>query len=337
MLSSDKLEQIIQSLLRLNMLDSVNKSFQRDLLASIISPVLKPRTPGQSHEVVVGESGIRIGPSVSTSVSEVFDRITMIIGYLKQHLPTHMSLSLSETTMPVISSKLISLWLVPEVPIGLDGLHDFEKTLDRVIKFCRTVERLEWQGHEELVSWVDQVPRLWLTRRRGDSLDQVRKVLTASKGVTRKVERVEKELVSKKNDVLLEGGATDDWDADWDNENAEELNSQVHTTETGEEEDVSAWGLDDDTEESHSGDAEAAEDDEAGDAWGWGDDEEDQNREKAAPAIASKKQNGTSTKQSSSPKEITLTEYYTVTDIPDSVIALIQRQISDSGYLSKAE
>ncbi|KAL1965664.1 hypothetical protein VTN77DRAFT_5341 [Rasamsonia byssochlamydoides] len=337
------LERTIESLSRLNMLDAVNKTFQRDLLTSIIYPILQPPVHGESHDISVGEFGIRIETSSSpTPVSELFDRVDTVLGYLQQRLPVSISKPLSEGIVPVISSRLINSWLSPAIPIDLDDLNAFEKTLGRVMQFCQTLEGFGWHGQEELVSWVNQVPRLWLTRRRVDSLDQVRKILTASKGLTRKVERVEKEIVSSKDDVLLEGGTTEDWDAGWGNEN-EESNGPAPTKEAVDEEDVSAWGLEDETEDMKAASeppaADSLEDDDAGDAWGWGEDEDDQSpeEEQKAGATAPKHANGQEAKQSSSPREITLTEHYTVTDIPDSILALIRRQISDSEALSKPE
>jgi centromere/kinetochore protein ZW10 len=162
--------------------------------------------------------------------------------------------------------------------------------------------------------------------------------------VTRKVERVEKEMVSSKDDVLLEGGTTEDWDADWGHENEEDSNRAAPMHYADDEEDVSAWGLEDDSEDVGAGSehrrADSAEDEEPGDAWGWGEDDDDQNPEegqRGGATTAAKHENGHQKKRSSSPKEITLTEYYTVTDIPDSIVSLIRRQVSDSEALSKPE
>lgn len=334
------LEQTIESLSRLNVLDAVNKSFQKDMLTSIIYPILHPPVHGETNDISVGEFGIRIERSTSpTPVSAIIDRVDTVLGYLHQRLPVSISKPLSEEIVPVVSSKLIDSWLSPAIPVDLHGLDAFEKTLGRVMEFCQTVEGFGWHGQEALVSWVNQVPRLWLTRRRVDALDQVRKVLAGSKGATRKVERVEKEMVSSKDEVLLEGGTSEDWDAGWGNE--EESKGPAPTKEVDDEADVSAWGLEDEDIKADNGPpaAESAEDDDAGDAWGWGDDEEDQIPEEGqkADATAPKHQNGQEAKQSSSPKEITLTEYYTVTDIPDSILALIRRQVSDSEALSTPE
>jgi len=342
-LPDDSLEHTISALLRLNMLNTVNETIQRDLISSIIDPILLPNASGQSRGVSVGEFGIRIEPlSPPVPVTDVFERIIQVLRYLRQHLPTSISDPLSETIIPAISSKLISFWLSPAIPTDLNGLIGFEDTLDHVLQFARTIETFGWRGQEELVSWVNQAPRLWLTKRRVNSLDEVRKVLAASKGTTKKVERVEKERVSSKDEVLLESGSTEDWDAGWDNENEDESNNPAQKKDADDDEDVSAWDLDVETddikEENKPATTESMEDDDAGDAWGWGDDDDDQTTDNAQePAAAASKpvngQNGTHSSQ----REITLMEYYTVTDIPDSILEIILRQITDSKAISQPE
>ncbi|KAJ9200695.1 hypothetical protein DTO164E3_1451 [Paecilomyces variotii] len=339
------LELTIIALSRVNMLDSINDSFQKDLLASIFNLILLPSLPGKSFAVSVQESGIFLESLSTASIAEVLERVARVLGYLKQHLPTSISARLSEIVIPTISSQLISSWLSPSIPTDLDGLHDYEDTLERVLQFSKTIEKFGWNGQTELVSWVNQAPRLWLARRRVSSLDEVRKALADSKGTTRQVERVEKEKVSSENEALLEGGATDDWDASWENENEEATNDANAKHSAEDEEDVSAWGLDEDDGDTKVDEpiaGESPEDDEAEDAWGWGDDEEQEldkgESMQAPPTAASLKQvNGRSDKHAPAEREITLREYYTVTDIPDSILATVVRQITDSHNLSQEE
>jgi centromere/kinetochore protein ZW10 len=241
---------------------------------------------------------------------------------------------LSDSFIPAISSKIISHWLSTAIPTKLADLSEFEATLDHVLQFTNTIESLNLHGQEELVSWTTQAPRLWLTRRRVDSLDQVRKVLAASKGDSRQVERIERRQVSETDEVLLDNSTSDDWDAGWDDEKENAQNND--------EEDVSAWGLDDDTDEpkvTKANDASGVDDDETGDAWGWGEDDEDEDQ-----AAAEYPQNGNTTaepvranedRSDAISKEITLREYYTITDVPDSILQIIRQQISDFEIISK--
>lgn len=337
------LEETIAALSRLDMLVAANDKLQKDLLSAIINPILLPSVPLQSRGVRVDASGITVDAEPTTStVSEVLNRITQVLGYLEQNLPTSILTPFSDYFIPSLSSKIISSWLSSAIPTELSGLDEFENTLDHVLKFTKTIETLSWRGHEELVSWVNQAPRLWLTTRRVDSLDQIRRVLTAARGATKQVERVEKQQVSEADEALLENGPSDDWDAGWDDDNEEETNGKP-AAQPEEEADVSAWGLDDDKDDvpETKPDAAAApaadDEDDAGDAWGWGDeDDETQEKPSQSPAAdATKPTNGNASSGQSASREVTLRETYMVTDIPDSIVDVVLQQITDSQTISQ--
>lgn len=331
----EALEETISALARFDELPAASDKFQKDLFLDILDPILLPNMGGYSYGIRVEESSIVVNPEPSpASVSDVLDYIARIFSFLRHSLPDSILTSLSDSFIPAVSSKIISHWLSSAIPTELDGLDEFEATLNHVLQFTKTIESLDWHGQEELVSWANQAPRLWLTRRRVDSLDQVRQVLAASKWDTRQVERVEKRQVSETDEVLLDSSTSDDWDAGWDDEKEEE-------TANNADEDVSAWGLDDDTDDTKATKPyiSDADEDEAGDAWGWAEDDEDDQApaEKAAPKKVTAEQpvkgNGTGTR--TNPKEITLRENYTITDVPDSIIRIIRQQISDSETISK--
>lgn len=216
------MEETVAALLRLELFPSVNEKFQRDLTATIIDAIILPGVDGRSHGVRVGEFAINVDPEPSAApVSEVLDRIVEVLGYLRCCLPTLILDLLSDSFVPKLSSDLISGWLSSAIPTDLSGLGEFEKTLNHVLQFTQTLESLGWHGEEELVSWVQQAPRLWLTRRRIHSLDQVRNVLAAKGGITRQVEKVETENVTQADQTLLHT-TFDEWHAQWDN-NKEEV------------------------------------------------------------------------------------------------------------------
>lgn len=341
---ADSLENTIVSLSRLGLLAPANDRFQKDLISTIIDPILLPRKGRTSHGVTVLEDGIHVDPQPSVAtVAETLNRITSVLNYLREKLPSSISVSLSPSLIQVVASKAIAGWLASEIPTDLDGLGEFEMTLDHVLQFAKTIESWGWSGQEELVSWVKQAPRLWLTRRRVDSLDSVRKVLATSKGTTKRVERVEREKVSQAEGALLENAANDDWDAEWDEEKEEVGPGEASNTQPQEEdEDLDAWGLDEEEQQTLKEEAgqpatASTEDDDAAEVWGWGDDEEekgDQNHPSQA-SLDQKQANGGKAAQTSSPREVTLTEVYTITDIPDSVLRIIQQQIADSKDITK--
>jgi centromere/kinetochore protein ZW10 len=305
--TEDALEETISALARLDELAAVNEQFQKDLFLVVIDPILLPSRNGYSHGIQVLEGSICLEPEPSpASVRDVLDRVGTVLAFLHHSLPLAIQSPLSDTFIPAISSKIISHWLSTAIPTELEGLGWFEATLNHVLGFTKLIGSLNWHGQEELLSWVNQAPRLWLTRRRIDSLDQVRKVLSASKGDSRQVERVEKRQVHASDEVLLDNSTLDDWDAGWDDQN--------HDDEV-----VSAWGLDNDKDDSKAAKASAGVDDEeddgAEDAWGWAeDDEEDQSFEDTAPNKAvteAKPSQDQKHKSQSGPREITLKEHYT--------------------------
>jgi centromere/kinetochore protein ZW10 len=326
--TEDALEETISALAQLDELATANDQFQKDLFLVVMDSILLPDSNGYSHGIQVLEGSIRLEPEPSpASVRDVLGRVGTVFTFLHQSLPLAISSSLSDTFIPAISSKIISHWLLTAIPTELEGMGWFEATLNHVLDFTKLIGSLNWHGQEELVSWVNQAPRLWLTRRRVDSLDQVRKVLSASKGDSRQVERVEKRQIHASDEVLLDNSTLDDWDAGWDDQNHDDV-------------DVSAWGLDDDKEDSKATKAKAGvdddEDDGAGDAWGWAeDDEEDQSFEDTAPSKAATEAKPSRDQSHSGPREITLKECYTITDVPDSILHIIRQQVADSVAISQ--
>lgn len=336
------LDVVIAGLTRLEILAPANDKLQKDILSAIIDPILVPSVEFQSRGVRVGDSGVEVEPEASkATVPEVLDRISQVLGYLQKSLPASISATFSDYFIPTLSSKIITSWFTSAIPTELERLGEFEGTLDHIVKFSQSVESLGWHGHEELVSWVNQAPRLWLTGRRVDSLDQVRKVLAASHGTTKQVERVEKEQV-KADEAMLDNGPTDDWDAGWDDENDEETNEKP-AEPAEDEEDVSAWGLDDDAKDGAPEDKTGTtgpveEDDDADDAWGLGDEEDEQpQKEPSEPPTTTKAKpaNNPEEAKGNSSREVTLRETYMVTDIPDSILNVLRQQITDSEAISQ--
>lgn len=338
--SLSRLEETISALDRLKLLDGIISSLEKDLYTSIIGPILHPSDVEGGNTVSIEEKLIRVSPrqSEKSDIIKTFDDLTSILTYIQQRLPVSITNPLSAKIIPTISSALISSWLSYYIPISLADVDSFQATLDRVSRFSQTIEEFGWPGTSELTTWVRQIPRLWLTKRRVNSLDEIRKALSASTGETKKVERVEKEKVSSKDEVFAENHADDDWDA-WGSD--EEHTKPDMAGGNSDEEDVSAWGFDDDLEEKDANaDQEPAEDiDDAADAWGWEDEDDETEATKAPkpPAEEPPKPVNGESRDSSTQREVTLKELYTVTDIPDSVAAIVLRQVSDSKELSGSE
>ncbi|KAL2867961.1 uncharacterized protein BJX67DRAFT_351755 [Aspergillus lucknowensis] len=334
--SRGALEETISALARLRELTAANEKFQKDLFLMVIDPILLPDKDGYSHEIWTNGSSIYVNPQPSpASVEAVLERITNVFNFLHRSLPASILTPLSDSFIPAVSSKIISHWLSSSIPTELDELSGFEALLQHIIEFTKSIESMDWHGQEELVSWVNQAPRLWLTRRRVHALDQVRKVLDASKGDSRQVERIEKRKVIMSDEVILDNSASDDWDAGWEDEKEELQND--------EDEDTSAWGLDDDVDDSNDTKVEktpGADDDDDGaeDAWGWGEDDDEHPPENTEPrkvvtAVESIKYSESAPENE--PREITLKEHYTITDVPDSILRIIWKQVADSKAISQ--
>ncbi|KAL4878499.1 hypothetical protein BJY04DRAFT_209193 [Aspergillus karnatakaensis] len=338
--SGNILKDTIAALARMNEFATANEEFQRDLFLAIIDPIVLPSTEGYSHGVVVEDSSIHIVPDpFPASVSDVLSNTAKVFSFIRQTLPASILTPLSDSFIPAVSSKIISNWLSCAIPTELDGLNEFERMLDHIHQFSGTLETLGLHGHEGLISWANQAPRLWLTKRRVDSLDQVRKVLSASKGVPRQVERVEKRLVSDADKALLDNTTQDDWN--WDDEKEDDVKKH-------DEEDIGAWGLDEDADDSRAIESDTKleadddDDDGAGDAWGW-DEDEDENEDDQPPAGKTQLKKGTTvqpvkdsdTELHVTPREIILMENYTITDVPDSILRIILQQVADSETISQ--
>lgn len=285
------------------------------------------------------------GRSSDLSTAKLLSDIQMLVDYLSRHLPPAIAIPLSEILMPGLISRLESGPLLSSVPTDLNNIAEFQHTLDLVLRFANTLDKHGWQGKTSLVEWTNQAPRVWLNKRRETSLQQVRKILLKGLGEPKAVERIETQTVSRDDDMFAANGGNDDWNANWsDGDNEEDLN--LGSSQRGEapgvvvEEDVSAWGLEDDiAEESNERSNDQTENitDET-DAWGWGD-EDDISGSPKPPRLPPRpahppKTNGRTTSNPSAGHQITLKETYHITALPEQILEIIVQAISDFEKLS---
>ena len=334
-MDSSVIEDLLDDLAQLGLFDAIVDSLQKDFLVSIVQPVLV--TEGRTLSVEANALCVRSEPS-TLSISGILDAVLEAFSFLQKHLPSKVVQHLTSKLFPIISSELISEWISPAVPTDIASVGDLEKLVEEVARFADTLREQGWQGAEDVISWGRQVPRLWLNKRRAQSLDEVRSAIISCDGKTRTVERVEKERVSKKDGMFVENGPDDDWEAAWasDNENKETVE------QANDDEDVSAWGLgneDDDNgpnaETTEKSEGPAADEDDLDDAWGWGEDDED---DTTAQASKLSKEEEKKVGPSQSPRrEVILKEFYEVTNIPTSVLSIVTQQISDGELLAQPE
>ena len=218
-------------------------------------------------------------------------------------------------------------------------LEDLDRLEQRVIVMLEKLKSFEWQGQRELQDWIEDVQRAWLNKRKAATLDAVRNAFASAKGLLRQVERVERQVVSTvAAGKHLIGDESDDWDANWDEEAKEKSSPEDPAKiDPSEDDDTDGWGFDDEDEsparpKTENGKAAEADDEDAGEAWGWGDSDESPATKKKVQTILAhqeKASNGTKIPQKAE-QEVTLTEVYSISEIPDYLIEVIGRDLSDS-------
>lgn len=244
------------------------------------------------------------------------------MAFLHEHLPPDLQKPVAASVAPSLITVLIEKWLTPSIPTDLAQLDDFEHMRSEATSLGQTIDSYGWEGAVQLAQWLEHAPRMWLTMRKAETLNAVRRVFVVAKGITHQVERVERQKASKLNEAASED-KSDDWDASWeDDDDAKEIK--------GDDEDTSGWGFDEE-EDSKQGNStkEPLANEDTADAWGW--DEDEKEKQTAKPSNP----NTNGEQEQEQDQEIVLTERYTITDIPDHLIEVIGRDISDATTLQQ--
>jgi centromere/kinetochore protein ZW10 len=338
----------VEALTKLGLFDSFLSRLSRDFDKIIVAPRLVIGSDQVVAAIEIEGDDIRIaGHLIDMSVRATLEDIQAMADYLSTRLPPAVATPLSEKLVPVIASRLISSWLRPAVPLSMDGVHDFQEILSLVLGLAEYFDELEWLGQNRLRDWVDKSAEIWLASRKEAAIATVQRLLPRRVQEKTTVERVETQMITK-GDAMLGGKEEqeEDWGAEWGDEEGEQTQEKTEhkaQEEDVEDEDMSAWGIDEEAEHQDEPNEQikAEEKVDAGEedteAWGWGEDEEAQPvppAKRAAPQHAS---NGTASAPQNSTKEVTLRETYTVTAIPDSIIEIIMHVVSDVGTLNQPE
>lgn len=285
---------MVAAMTKLQLFNNVLLPFCKDLEVLIVVPRLQVRADGKVGSLEINGDEIYVsGQSSNLSAEALFSDLDSIIDFLRARLPSSVVEPLAEHLMPRLISRLISTWLASAVPEDLDGMEDFQDTMSLTQKFGNSLDSYKWPGKRELVEWSRSISNVWLRKRQETSLNQIRKLLSKGVGAIETVERVETQVLSRHDEVFASNGGGDDWNAGWsDDESGSPTKTHPSSTsnaaEGEDEEDVSAWGLDDDKE---SGDGQnvqenpAAGDVHDADAWGWGDENEGEESKKAPPTL----------------------------------------------------
>jgi centromere/kinetochore protein ZW10 len=345
-----EINAVVEQLKKLGLLDKFVTQFNRDFDKTVLSRRL---IIGQDQVVtafdIQGDDIQLTGPVNDGSVKATLEDIHKIAEYLSTRLPPSIALPLSAKLMPIIASRLIKDYLLPAVPTSTDGVQDFQENLSYVLGLVEYLDELGWTGQNQLVEWVDRSAEIWLAKQKENAISKVQKLFPKQVKIKKKVERVETQVITK-GDALhpaqdVQDEQENDWGADW-GEEEETKEGKTPAAPEVEEEDLSAWGLEEDepvantTSESKAHEKEPADEEDAED-WGgdWGEDED----AKSAPSPQAhtksppRKTNGQPAQQPPTEQHVTLRETYTVTAIPDSIIEIIQQVIADVETLNKPE
>ena len=350
---SVSIDAVVTALVRLELLDATVDRFRKDFTRTVgFRFVLDKNQTSGSLELEEGESEgvLQRGPTSDGAQVEIalgdFDKI---IQWLSKRLPSKITTLLSSTLLPALIARFVKDWLEPAIPLSLNEMPEFESLLETISDTAESIGRLGWAGREELVDWVDSAPRIWLTKRRENTLDAARRTMFKGLSKTRIVERVETEVVAK-GDVIggtIEQG-NDDWDAAWDDGEDKSAQPPVTTKEEDDgEQDASAWDVEDEFEESSIADPPQNTNKETNgvdeeDTWGWGDDNQDSPKAAGSP-MEPRKHNpkaidsNNATAPTAAERQITLKETLTVTSIPDGILEIISQVVADAEGLGKPE
>ncbi|CAK7267521.1 ribosome bioproteinsis protein ytm1 [Sporothrix epigloea] len=276
---------------------------------AIVAPRMDLAQPMRRRIYVEGqELGLAVGSGLEetdTDAGLLFEDLERLLSFLAQRLPADLVQSMSSAMMPELVARIINVWMVSAIPLSLDQMATFERTLEAAQAFCARLAALHYVGFGLLTEWIESAPRAWLSTRREATLDAVRKIVANGVGTPREVEKIEKQMVSRTEGKEL-ATATEqasDWNMAWtDEEDEDEEESQAAsrargqakpskpvTTENDEDgaDEWGAWDDDGDGANEPAGnepDSEAVmdtdtpadrgnddDDDTAADAWGWGD------------------------------------------------------------------
>ncbi len=330
------------------MLEGLISEFADKLESAILKPRLHLQANTFDRLLIVEDDTLRVsGTSSPPDSHRLLSDMRTLLNFLQARLPPSVAAHLSNICGPRLVQLLVTTRLSSTVPQRIGALQDFNNTREEVYRFSETMILHGWPGAHQLRAWTNSIPQVWLEKRQRQSLDHVRQLLKRGLGDVRTVERVETQTISQQDHLRTGDTGKDDWNGGWsDEEDGSRADNDLgHQNAAGDdgEEDVSAWGLDDEVDE--GGDpkdvASSAIDDDGAEAWAWGDDEnneEDPNGPRRKMAnLANRGADGPGRSHQGSEREMTLRENYNITTLPIGIFDLIKSVISDVDTLGKQE
>lgn len=267
--------------------------------------------------------------------------------FLVQRLPADLVETISSTLLPETIHKITTIWLDSAVPSSLQDMDRFQDVIATAKEFCSTLNELGLSNLGDIQEWTESAPRVWLSKCREAALDSVRTQLSKGLGASRRVEKVEKQMVSRSgNKPLAANGGVDasdvhGWDA-WDDGGQDAPNETGNEgtdkpPDEGDDDGTDAWGwgeeeatAEEPKEEPQKApeDSKPDEEEDPSEAWGWGDETNDDQVEVPNPAEAAAPQREPQT------RELVLKETYSISSMPQPVLDLIFAIVEDGASLT---
>jgi protein transport protein DSL1/ZW10 len=315
-------------------------------------------------KIQASENTLELDGRADRSTGALLTDLEKAFTLIAQKLPPELLQSLCGFMMGDIIPRLIEAWLVPAVPSSLDDLASFEQMIEEAGHLCVVLEEHGFTGFGELRAWVDNAPETWLRTSRDSALAAIRSKLTIGIGQPKKVEKIEKHMVSlSEGRELATTGAgaaaeTNEWDADWgdawdadeqaDNQASEPKAAsgpkKAPEVTAAEDDGADAWGWDDDgaeaTDESEDTAKKSQDDDEddSAAAWGWGDEDTTQEPEpQPVPKSKAPSQIAETTQPTEETRELIFKESYSISSMPEPVLELIFAILEDAAILTRGK
>ncbi len=351
--SEISLEQIVHGLKGLDAFDALVRKFGKDIDRTILKPRMTVNDDGLIAKLTVsGDDITAAGTANDVSSTALFGDLHNVLDFFATRLPPSVAVPVSEALIPALTTRLEDQWLEAAFPLRMSDMSAFTSLLNDVSALAEQIDSYGWHGADELRKWIENAPRSWLTKRREAVLGEVRNLVFAGLGERKVVERVETRMMRKEYPAVAAsaggggtGGASegvggeDDWDTAWDEAQEEPAPAAVPQRQArqrdNDDEDDTAWDEEEDSRKRKDGSEEGDAED---DAWGWGDDDTP-SKNPPSPVSTKKQPSAPSTNPNENPtppaeQEMTLRETFTVTSIPDGILATLQQIVSDAETLS---
>ncbi|EGX89647.1 hypothetical protein CCM_07899 [Cordyceps militaris CM01] len=296
-----------------------------NLDTSILSPRMdRHATSFRSISTTADELSFS-GPT-DRSIDSLLTDLETIFLFVAKKLPADLLPNFSAQMVGDVIPKLIDNWLNTVVPSSLQNMDTFQHVIHRTQQFCATLSENGYTGLDRISTWAEKAPMTWLDKCRDTALDGVRNRLAGGIGEPKKVEKIEKHMVTvAEGKELATTGAgaaadTSDWNEDW----GDAWNEEEPSAEVAQE-----------TEDT------PMQDDDGADAWAsWGEIAEDnQEATTPEPAQASKatpaKAAPRPRPQADETRELILKETYSISSMPEPVLQLVFSILEDGMALTK--